>query len=186
MDGKRDTIAAWVAREILPHEQAVHAWLSRRWRGAIDPDDVIQEAYCRISNLGSVDHIENPVGYFRRTVHAVATDTMRRAGVINFTSMTEMEWLDVRDNEPLADRMIEADQELRRVDALLGELGEVCREAIRLRRIEGLSQRETARRLGVSEDVVRNHLVRGVKRVLRAMADQDADGSEAQRERAKG
>src|SRR5262245_52324257 len=81
MDDKRDIVAAWVAREILPHESAIHAWVSRRWRHAVDPDDVIQEAYCRISSLASVDHIHNPVGYFRRTVHAAAIDTLRRAGI---------------------------------------------------------------------------------------------------------
>jgi len=189
MDGKRDIIAAWVAREILPHEGAVHAWLARRWRNVVDPDDVIQEAYCRISSLASVDHIDNPVGYFRRTVSAVVTDTLRRAGISNFISMTEIEWLNVMDNEPLADRVLEADQELRRVNALLSELSDTCRRAIELRRVEGVSQREAAQRLGVSEDVIRNHLVRGVKKVLNALREQetaiDRAGKEG-KERAKG
>ena len=188
MDGKRDIVAAWVAREILPHENAVHAWLSRRWRNVVDPDDVIQEAYCRISSLARVDHIGNPIGYFRRTVHAVVTDTLRRSGIFGFISMTEIEWLNVMDSEPLADRVVEADQELKRVNSLLSELSDTCRQAIELRRIEGTSQREAAERLGVSEDVIRNHLVRGVKKILQTMAAQDADVSDAEvvRVRAKG
>lgn len=185
MDGKRDIVAAWVAKEILPHEKAVHAWLSRRWRHVVDPDDVIQEAYCRISSLSGVDHIENPVGYFRRTVHTVVTDMLRRGGIFNFTSMTEIEWLNVMDSEPLADQVLEASQELERANALLSELSDIGRQAIELRRIEEVSQREAARRLGVSEDVIRNHLVRGVKKILNVMAAQDAamDDSE-NRERA--
>lgn len=186
MDDKRDKIAAWVAREILPHERTVHAWLLRRWRNVVDADDVIQEAYCRISSLACTDHIDNPVGYFRRTVHTVATDMLRRGGILNFTSMTEMEWLNVIDIEPAADRVLAANQELERVKSLLSELPCTCRQAIELRRVEGVSQREAAERLGVSEDVIRNHLVRGVKKILKAVADQDADISCAERERAKG
>jgi len=174
MGDERDTISAWIGREILPHESAVRNWLSRRWRNVVDPNDVIQEAYCRIASLTSVDHILSPAAYFHRTAHMVATDIMRRSGIISFISMTENEWLNVIDTEPLADRAMVADQELKRVNGLLSELSDTCRKAIELRRIEGVSQRETARRLGVSEDVVRNHLVRGVQKVLKAMAAQEA------------
>lgn len=186
MDEKRDNIAAWVAHEILPHESAVRSWLSRRWGRAVDPDDVIQEAYCRISNLANVDHIDNPIGYFRCAVHTAAADALRRTSILNFTSMTEIEWLNVIDSEPLADRALEAGQELGRVNALLSQLSNTCRQAIMLRRVEGVSQREAAQRLGVSEDVIRNHLVRGVRKILQAMTAQDAEVSSAARERAKG
>jgi RNA polymerase sigma-70 factor (ECF subfamily) len=171
---EHDSISAWIGREILPHEGAVRQWLSRRWRHIIDPNDVIQETYCRIASLTAVDHIRNPAGYFHRTAHSVAVDVMRRSGVINFTSATENEWLNVVDSEPLADQALAASQELKRVNGLLSQLSDTCRRAIELRRIEGVSQREAAERLGVSEDVVRNHLVRGTQRVLKALAAQDA------------
>lgn len=173
MDNKHDDISAWIGREILPHERAVRGWVSRRWSHVLDPNDVIQEAYCRIAALASVEHIQRPAAYFYRTAQVVATDIMRRSGIINFASLTENQWLDVIDDEPLVDRTIEAGQELERVNALLAELSDTCRRAIELRRIEGVSQREAARRLGVSEDVIRNHLVRGVQKVLRTIADQD-------------
>lgn len=191
MDGKRDIVAAWLAREILPHEKSIHTWLSRRWHKFIDPDDVIQEAYCRIASLACVDHIDNPVGYFRRTVQSVVTDTIRRASKSNIIPMTEIDWWNVMDNEPLADRVLEADQELRQVNYLLSQLSDICREAILLRRVEEIPQREAARRLGVSEDVIRNHLVRGVKKILQAMASQNTSpdapelDNEKERERLK-
>src|SRR3546814_4166544 len=72
-------ISAWIAREIIPHEVAIRKWLARRWSHVIDVDDVIQEAYCRIANLASVDHIDNPGGYFHQTASAVVTDQMRRS-----------------------------------------------------------------------------------------------------------
>jgi RNA polymerase sigma-70 factor (ECF subfamily) len=172
-----DIVSAWIGREILPHERGVRSWLARRWGHVLDPNDVIQEAYCRIAGLSSVDHIRSPMAYFYRTAQTVAADIMRRSGIINFTSMTEIEWLNVMDSEPLADRTIGAAQELERVNGVLSELSDTARKAIELRRIEGVSQREAAQRLGVSEDVIRNHLVRGVQMVLKRLAAQDAQMS---------
>lgn len=174
MGDQCDTVAAWIAREIVPHEAAIRRWLARRWGHAVDVEDVIQEAYCRLAGLASVDHIDNPAGYFHRTAHAAASDLMRRAGIINFTLMTRIEWSDVMDGEPLPDQAMEASQELERVRGLMSALPDTCRRVIELRRVEGLSRKETAERLGVSENDVKNHLVRGLQKVMKRMAEQDA------------
>lgn len=174
---KNGDITAWIAREIIPHEAAIRKWLARRWGHVLDVEDVIQEAYCRIASLASVDHIDNPGGYFHRTASATATDMMRRAGIINFTSMTQIEWSNVIDYEPLADRALEMKQEFERVNGLLAKLSDTCREVIELRRVDGLSRKETADRLGVSENDVKNHLVRGLQKVMGAMAEQDTSAS---------
>lgn len=177
MDEVRDSIAVWVSREVLPHEGAVRTWLARHWGSPIDVDDAIQEAYCRISALTSVSHIDNGRAYFFRTVRSVVVDGARRAKVANARAMTETEWWNVMDEEPLADRVIEARQEIERFNRLLGKVSCTCRRVIELRRVHGLSQRETARQLGVSERVVENHIARGLKGVLRTMTL--ADGPEA-------
>ena len=174
MDDAYDKKAAWVSREIVPHEAAIRRWLIRRWGGAVDVEDVIQEAYYRIAKLAHVDHIENPGGYFHRTAHAVASDIMRRAGIINFTSMTQAEWSNVMDDEPPADQALQGKQELARVESLLANLSQIGRRVIELRRVEGLSRKETAERLGLSENDVKNHLVRGLQKVMKAMAEQDS------------
>lgn len=174
MSDERDRVAARVAQEILPHEGLVRHWLRRHWAGAIDVDDVIQEAYCRIASLPSLDHIDNARSYFFRTVQAVATDTLRRAKVESIRRVTEIDWSNVLDEEPAADRVLEASQELERINELLSRLTWTCRRVIELRRIEGMSQKETARLLGISESVVENHIVRGLKSVLNAAKEQQS------------
>lgn len=171
MNDERDRTAARVAKEILPHEGLIRNWLRRQWGSAVDVDDVIQEAYCRIAGLPSLDHISNLRSYFFRTVQAVAADTLRRAKVESIRRVTEIDWLNVIDEEPSADRVLEACQELDRVDGLLSRLTWTCRRVIELRRIEGLSQKDTARLLGISESVVENHIVRGLRSVLNAAAE---------------
>lgn len=160
-------------------------WLARRWRGAVDAEDVIQEAYCRIAGLACVDHIDNPAAYFHRTVHTAATDMARRAGASNLVSVTQEDWFGVIDNRPLQDRALEATEELRRVNLLLSNLSETCRRVIELRRIEGLTRKETSERLGVSENDVKNLLVRGLQKVLKSMAEEEGEGEDLQQARRK-
>lgn len=171
MNPNRRHIVAWIAAEILPHEAIVRNWLIRQWGHALEVDDVIQEAYCRLSDLESVAHVQNPRAYFFTTVRAVAIDVLRSAKVANAERMTEIEWEYVIDSSPSPDRVAEARQELLRVRQLLSQLPWTCREVIELRKLHGLSQAETARRLGVSESVVENHVVRGLKKLLKALAE---------------
>ncbi|WP_292625232.1 sigma-70 family RNA polymerase sigma factor [Novosphingobium sp. 17-62-19] len=176
MHDTREIITAWVAREVLPHEPTVRRWAVRRWGVSIDVDDVIQEVYCRIAALKSVEHIHNGRAYFFTSARAVVMDSMRRARIANTKSMTEIDCFDVEDDAPLADRRVEAIQELARVNTMLSELSPICRNIIALRRIHGLSQKETARHLGVTESVVENHIARGIRRLMDAVADQNRRG----------
>lgn len=173
MGDAHDIISDWIAREIIPHEGSVRRWIARRWGHIVDTDDVLQETYCRIASQISINHIENPRAYFFRAAHSVATNIMRRAGIINFTSMAQIDWSNVMDSEPSADRALEAAQELDRVNNLMAELSDTHRKAIELRRIEGLSRKETADRLGITEDALKKHVERGMRQIVLAMARQD-------------
>jgi RNA polymerase sigma-70 factor (ECF subfamily) len=173
MTAQRNTIARWVATEILPHEAAVRRWLARSWGPPLDVDDVVQEAYCRIAALGSVEHIESGRAYFFTTARSIATGLYRRGKVAGEKAMTETELCDVEDAYPRADRVAEARQELLRIDGFLSTFSLTCRRVIEMRRFEGLSQKETAERLEISEHSVENHVTRGIRRVMKMVADED-------------
>jgi RNA polymerase sigma-70 factor (ECF subfamily) len=72
-----------------------------------------------------------------------------------------------------AERHLSAREELRRAQAGLDLLPPRCREVVRLRKIEGLSTRETAERLGVGINTVEKQLTLGI----RAMTDFMLGGS---------
>lgn len=173
MTAQRDNIARWVAREILPHETAVRGWLARRFGPSLDVDDVVQEAYCRLAALGSIEHIENGRAYFFTTVRSIAMDTFRRNRVAGEKTVTEIELRSVEDEYPRADRTAEARQELLRIDGFLSTVSLTCRRVIEMRRLHGLSQRETAQQLGISEHSVENHVTRGIRKVMKMLADDD-------------
>jgi RNA polymerase sigma-70 factor (ECF subfamily) len=167
----RDATVDWVALNILPHEGVVRAWLMRVTRRSAEVDDIIQEAYCQIAELDTVGHIRNGKAYFLATARSIMLQRLRRERVIRIETVTDIEALRLADNEPSPEQVTGDRRELERVLSLIATLPPVCRQVIELRRIHGFSQKETARRLGVSESIVENNMVRGLRVVLKALAE---------------
>ena len=174
MSEGRGRVVAWLGREILPHEAAVRSWLRRSFAAAGDVDDVIQETYCRLAALSNIDHIAEPRAYFFQAARSVALEQIRRARVVRIETVSEIEALDLALEDPSAERIVSGRRELERVRGLIAALPDRCRRIFEMRKIEGVPQREIARRLGVTEHVVENEAVRGLRAILAAMTEQDA------------
>lgn len=173
MDRRRAKIIAWVGSEVLPHEAELRGFLRRSLSSAQEADDVIQEAYCRISGLDDVGHIANARAYLFQTARNIVLEQVRRAQIVRIETMTEMDNLSIVLDEPSPERIAAGRRELARVMGLIAALPERCRRVVELRKIEGLSQKEIARRLGVSEHVVENEATRGLRLVLKALTEAD-------------
>lgn len=159
-----DERARWLAQLVLPHEAALRAWLARGHHGGLDPDDVVQEAFAVLAGLDSVEHIRNPRTYFFSVAHSIVLTHVRRAQIVRFDAMVELETLDVLiDDEPSPERAAADRQELRRVAALIRTLPQKCRQAFMLRKIDGLTQREISQRMGVSEGTVEKHITKALR-----------------------
>jgi len=165
----------WLGYEILPHEQDVRAWLRRSLVTSNDVDDVIQESYCRLANLKAVEQIENPRAYFFQTARSVVLEQMRRARIVRIDAVTEIDALRIEWDEPSPERIAGGRKELERVMKIIATLPERSRRIFEMRRVMGLSQKEIARQLGVSENVVENEAARGLKAVLAGLAKADAN-----------
>lgn len=162
-----DSRATWLARHICPHEPALRRWLARRSSRGHDIDDAVQEAYARLAMLPSVDHIANPRAYFFRTVLSMLVNEARRAQVVSIETLGELERLNAESHDLPPDQQAESRQELRHVAEAIAELPPKCRETFILRKVHGLSQRETARQLGISESTVEKHVGRGVRHLVK-------------------
>jgi RNA polymerase sigma factor (sigma-70 family) len=170
----RARVTAWLGRQVLPHEGDLRAWLRQSFAAAGDVDDIIQETYCRLAALTQVDHIEHPRAYFFQAARSVALEQIRRARVVRIETVSEMDTLNLILDDPSAERVVSGRRELQRVRGLIADLPERCRRIFEMRKIDGVSQREIARRLGVTEHVVENEAVRGLRAILAAMTEQDA------------
>lgn len=171
----------WISREILPHEPDVRRWLSRRTGLAQDADDIVQECYSRIARSVRPDEVRSGRAYFFRAVRNLLIERVRREKLVRIEAMAEIDALFVVDESPGADRVVQDRQELSLVMALMERLPARARDILMLRRVEGLSQRETAERLGVSENVVEKQSARALGKLLAMLREGGAAIGEASR-----
>jgi RNA polymerase sigma factor (sigma-70 family) len=168
---RRRRIAMWVADTVMPHEANVRAWLVRARVPQEDIDDLIQESYCSLAGLDTVDHIDRPDAYFFSTVRNLLSRKLRRAAVVPIATIAEIESFD--DDRPSPEREVAGRRDYDRVRALIATLPEPSRQVVQMRRLEGRPQREIAAELGISEGMVEWHVHKGVQSVLKRMRGDD-------------
>jgi RNA polymerase sigma-70 factor (ECF subfamily) len=173
-----DKRAIWLGRQVLPHEPALRVWLGCRRVPGLEIDDVIQETYSRLLTAESVEHIRNPKAYAFQTAGSVLVDHIRRLKVVSFASVSNLEHLQVVSDIPSPERQTIDRDELYRLARAIASLPGKVREVLRLRRIEGLSQREVSEKLGISENIVEKCMARAHILLLRSFQDGGTGGPE--------
>jgi RNA polymerase sigma-70 factor (ECF subfamily) len=153
--------AQWLARNVLPHEPVIRTQIKRVRVAGLEIDDVIQEMYARILNVPSLDSIRYPRQYAIQTARGIIIDYLRRSRVVSIVASGSLEQLDVAMPEPSTEERLEFQGEIQEVASALAQLPATWRETLILRRIEGLSQKETAQRLGVAEKTIEKYMAKG-------------------------
>lgn len=161
----------------MPFERDVRRWMQRRRISPEDIDEVVQDAYCRLATLDTVDHIERPDAYFFSIVRNLLVRRLSRAKIVPIEVIAEI--------EALADHLsVSPEQEAgsrrdyARLMDLIARLPDRCRTILKMRKIEGYSQREIGMFLNVSESVVENETYRGVRAILAAWTQVESEFAE--------
>jgi RNA polymerase sigma-70 factor (ECF subfamily) len=96
-------------------------------------------------------------------------DRIRRQRIVSIDAVGDLDTLDLLVEENSPERRTSAHQDLRRLAQALDELPPKCRETVWLRRVDDLSQKEVAEKLGVTEKTVEKHVMKGMKLLARAI-----------------
>ncbi len=160
--------AVWLARFVLPHEPALRAWLQRRRHLPIETDDIVQESYAILAGLASVDHIQNPRAYLFTTANSLVLRELRRARVVSIRAVDDLDALGAISDTPSPEAEAASRQELAQLAQAMNKLPKQCREAFKLRKIEGYSQREIAEQMGVAESTVEKHVAKAIRLLMDA------------------
>ncbi|HTO39689.1 MAG TPA: RNA polymerase sigma factor [Rhizomicrobium sp.] len=162
------SLDAWFVREVLPLEAALMHFLRLSRRNAGDAEDLCQDVYVRVYEAAKRE-IPHPVKPYVFTVaRNLLINHAKRDQIVSIDSMADLDELGIALDEPLPDRSVMARQELHRLEDALNQLPPRCREVVVLSRIEGLTRREIAQRMGIVESTVSAHLTDG----MYALADQ--------------
>jgi len=156
-----ESLDAWFKREILAHEGILLRYLSRVWPRKHEVPDLRQETYARVYAAARTSRPLSPRAFLFATAHHLMTDMVRHERVVSIEAVGDIEALHVLPDEISTERQVSGREELRRLAAAMDRLPPRCREVMWLRRVEGLSQRETAERLGVSVKAIEQHVSKG-------------------------
>lgn len=163
------TLKDWFCREIFPLEQGLMRFLRRHWRPG-EAEDLRQEIFVKIYEAAATGLPEHPRAFLFATARNHIASQARRSQIVSFDLMADLEVLGLADDGPTPDRNLLARDDLRRLVEVMEGLSPRLREIVRLRKVEGLSGRETAERLGVAVATVDQQLARAIRQIADRMA----------------
>ncbi|BBK34885.1 RNA polymerase sigma-70 factor (ECF subfamily) [Stella humosa] len=166
-----------LARLVEAHYEELRAFVRRRVGSASAAQDVVQETWLRVAAEPAERAPEPPRplaqarAYIYRVAGNLAIDRLRRDRLELRHGAGLPLPLEQPGTEPGPDRVVAAREEMAILRQAIQELPERCRDAFLLYRGEGLTMRETALRLGISEKTVEKHVAKAMLHCRRRLAE---------------
>lgn len=165
----RDALRRWFCAEILPLERPLTRYIRRNWSNEAEVHDLRHEVYVRVLEC-SVDHVPlQPKAFLFTTARNHLINCAKRGQIISFESVVDLEASTLPVDAVTPERIHSARDELKRVYAALERLPPRYRNVVMLRKVDGLSQREVAARLGLSVGTVEQYLIFGMRALIDLM-----------------
>ena len=161
--------ARWFADEVQVHADTLRAWLRGKYPVLADPDNLAQEALARVWRVKQDREIRSPKALLFTTARNLALDELRRRHIVRIESTADIAELSVLgDGVPTPDT-VARHEELQILTEAIQSLPPRCRQVLTLRKL-GLSQKEIAARLGISEHAAESQIAHGVRALAKYLA----------------
>jgi RNA polymerase sigma factor (sigma-70 family) len=144
----------WFADQLQPHEAMLRAWLKAQFPAAADIDDLVQEAYMRVLRARTTAPIASPKAFLFATARNLALMQLRHRKVERIDPLAETDCSLILDESSDVSGAVAHAEELQFLSQAIQSLPARCRQILSLRKIYGMSQRDVAAQLGISEHTV--------------------------------
>jgi RNA polymerase sigma factor (sigma-70 family) len=155
-------VMSWFLSEVLPLEAILMQFLRHNWRDASDIEDLLHDVYVRVYEAALKQIPEKTKPFVFATARNLLISRVRSRQIVPIEAVADLDALDVAMDEPGPDRALIARDELRRLSDAVDRLPPHCRDVVILRRIQGLSRGEIAKRLGLTDGTVSVYLTEGM------------------------
>lgn len=157
-----ESLDAWFQREILPQEASLLRYLTRVWANRQEVHDLRQEIYVRVYEAATITRPASARAFLFTTARNLVTDRIRRGRIVSIEAVGNPDALNVMVDELSPERRLSAWQELRRVARALNRLPPRCREVVWLRKVDQMTSKQIAERLGSSPRTVEGQILKGM------------------------
>ncbi len=154
MKPKDSEQARWFIDEVLPQEKDLRAWLGGRFPSLKDVDDLVQEAFSRLLKAHDSGPIVNPRAFLFVVARNLALNQLRHLRYERPQGANEVDPLSIIDEVNSPPESLASKEEFQHLIQAIQSLPERCRQVMTLRKIYGLSQKEVAKKLGISVHTV--------------------------------
>jgi RNA polymerase sigma factor (sigma-70 family) len=173
-----EPLDSWFKREILAHEESLVRYLLRTWPNRQEVPDLRQDTYVRVYEAAGKSRPQSPKSFLFATARNLMTDHIRRRRIVAIDAVGDLDALNVLVDTISSEHRASAQQELRHLAEAIDRLPPKCREAVWMRRVDDLPQKEVATRLGISQKTVEKHIMKGMKLLANALAESDIESRE--------
>lgn len=167
-------IDIWFADHVFVFQQQHRRYAMKLARHPEEAEELVQEAYARLFAMEHWASIANPHAFTMRIIRNLAIERFRRAEVVRLDQSAVLHKLDIADQEPTPDVVAMDRSELHHVVKVMQEMPPRMREAMYLRRIEGLPPAQVAERMNISVSTVETHLIKALRLLMQRLNRQEA------------
>jgi RNA polymerase sigma factor (sigma-70 family) len=165
----------WFLREVLPLEAALMQFLQHNWRNKSDIADLRQEVYVLVYDAALKQIPDRAKAFVFKTARNLLINRVRQLQVIPIDAAVDAMAFDTAADAPGPEQTAVARDELRLLQNALNHLPPRCREAVVLGRVQGLSGREVAAHMGISEQAVAAYLINGIRALVNEVYGNPSD-----------
>lgn len=169
-----------VFRMFEKHRAALRRVVRRHLGPGQDPDDVLQEAFLRAYGAELKHDVEQPKAFLFQVARNTALGERRRssASPIDGTVDPESDALPTDASAIDAAEVLDGRRKLHAFTMAVLQLPPRCRRAFLLRRMEGLSYKQIANRMGISVSAAEKHVATGLLRCHAYLTERGYEPSE--------
>lgn len=150
-----------LAHAVEAYYEELRHFALRRTGSASMADDVVQETWIRAST-SKAGMPDNPRAYLYRMIGNVAVDHLYRCRPRERTTIDDLPTEQLASDNPPPDAVVAGREEFAILVDAVQELPEKCRQVFLLYRGRGLTMRQIAARLEISEKTVEKHIARAM------------------------
>jgi len=143
---------------LLELQPGLRRYLRRQLADAELAQDAVQETFLRMLRYRQCNDVHEVRALLFRVAASVVADHHRLARTRQWERHCSMDNVEVVSAEPQPDHILSDQQNLECVKDAIRQLPPRCRQVFLLQRFEGMSYRDIACRLGISERTVENHI----------------------------
>lgn len=162
-------IDIWFADHVFPYHDQTRRYAMSLVRQEDEAEELVQEAYARLFALTDWASIANPHAFTIRIIRNLAIEHFRRADVVRLDQSAILSKLEIADQQPTPDVVAMDRSELQHVADVMRDMPPRMREAMYLRRIEGLPPAQVAERMKISVSTVETHLIKALRLLVQSV-----------------